>query len=191
MNQDQESASTELSSTEKAELARLREFMAEFKRLIRQYYSTLPRWRHYRTQWMWLYLRGMVCGETPQSVRQRRLDELEVDRINNEEKDALQREIRSAACRVMRYAKIEMFGGPADGQVCYVALPIAETRTAISSTADGEVVRSLYRRPQGEIGDLVTINVRRVDSVVPDDELERAFRGKRATRFLFSHIPDR
>lgn len=185
MNQDQESSATELSSADAAELARLREFVAEYRRMIRQYDSTLPRWRHYMTQWLWLYLRGMVDGETPLSVKQRRLDELEVDRVQGEERVALEREIQSAKNRVVRYAKIEMFGGPADGHVQFVSLPIAEARTAIRETAEGDVVRALYRRPTGEIGDIVTMKVASLELPVPEADLERAFRGKRSTRFIF------
>ena len=186
MKPDQALPPTGLSSDDAAELARLREFVAVYRQLVRKHDSSLPRWRRYQTEWLWLYLRGMVSGETPLSVKQRRLDELEVDKVQSEERSELTRDIKSAKNRVVKYAKIEMFGGPADGQVRFVCLPIPEARTAHSPSSNGDVVRSLYRRPAGEIGDIVAFKVQSLEATASDAELERAFSGKRSTRFYHS-----
>jgi len=181
--------SSNLTSSDASELARLRAYVAEYQRMIRQHDRSLPRWRHYHTEWLWLYLRGMIAGDSPLSVKRRRLAEPELDRAQakSEEAGARGAETRAASAKVVRFARIEMFGGPADGQVQFVSLPIADARTAHAISSNGKVVKPSYRRPQGEIGDIVALKPQSLG--VPHAELEKAFAGESEEAVRFDRRP--
>lgn len=187
MSADRAGAGSDVSISDAAELVLLRGYVAEFRRMLRQYDRTPARWRHYQTQWLWLYLRGMIAAESPLAVKERRLAELEAGQALTvtEEATVLKRGIEASKSRIVSYAKIEMFGGPADGQVVFVSLPIADSRSAHATSVNGRLLKCLYRRPPGEIGDIVSVTVTNADLSITDGELRNAFSGKRATRFVF------
>jgi hypothetical protein len=66
----------------KQKLSELREYVVEFRRLIELHDRTPARWQYFQHNWLWLYARGMIAGESPKLVKERRLAELEAERTS-------------------------------------------------------------------------------------------------------------
>jgi hypothetical protein len=183
----------ETPSPELLELARLRAFTEEFSRLIELHDRTPERWKYFQTEWLWLYLRGLVNGEWPKDAQARRLAELEAKRqaAHDVEINLLEEEA-AALCNsahVVRYSKAEMYGGPADGQINYVTVPAADFVFAYAKSIEGRTCRTRYRRRTGAHGDVLEFPAADLDARRPNYAplLEEAFVHKIPT--IYDYCP--
>jgi transcriptional regulator with XRE-family HTH domain len=88
---------------------------------------------------------------------------------------------------LVAYTKVELWGGPADGEVLYVALPMSALKVPVSaSDANGEHV-AFYTIDRDEVGYVAYFVTAPYSETVDDAILRRELHGRRATRFL--HCP--
>lgn len=71
---------TALTASDVRELARLRAYAEEFRSTIALLDRTPPQFRYFQTDWLMLHIRGLIAGEWPNHVQERRLRQIEEER---------------------------------------------------------------------------------------------------------------
>jgi transcriptional regulator with XRE-family HTH domain len=154
-------------SGSEAESDRLGEYLTELRNLVAHHDKSLKRWRHFQTEWLWIFIRGLVAGERVAVVKQRRLEELKSsDKEHHKvEREEFERSLHNIpGLTFVHLAKAQMWGGPADGEARLVEVDVPDEVLIKTRDMNGNEVTSLYRKADGEIPRIVQFpNVRPSD----------------------------
>lgn len=175
---------SELSPAHAAELVRLMEYVAELRKLVAQYDRTLPRFRWYLTENLWFEVRSMISSESAESV-DRTQAERDAPNTSTQRDRAVGAGSEPAISNLVWFTKIELFGGPADGQVYYRVLPLSKTFVADAISINGRRLKPRYRPAADELGETVAFESGDIGVLITREELDKAFAGKRSTKYSF------
>ena len=181
-------AANAMQDDERSELARLREFVSEFRSLIDLHDRTPHRWRYFQAEWLWMYARGMIEGSSPAAVKSRRLEELKVkDSAHPEEAPLLHESMNRT---IVHFMKAELYGGPADGGNSYLRVPASDDIVVYVPSEGSNVSVEGYRRAAGAVGDILAFEMPKGQRGSLPEQIDDVFAGKKAAKYVWRPVQE-